>query len=131
MPSSNELPSQKRPKDLNGLKTINDRYGLAAGDAALCKAASLLSRQVGSANIYREGGDEFIVLLLLMSEQDFLEAKKAIQRKLSEIKEYVIAVGFAYTEDMMQINETITLADNKMYKDEAEYYRIHDWRKRS
>ncbi len=64
-----------------------------------------------------------------MSEQDFLETKKAIQRKLSEIKEYVIAVGFAYTEDMMQINETITLADNKMYKDEAEYYRIHDWRK--
>lgn len=70
-------------------------------------------------------------MLLLMSEQDFLEAKKAIQRKLSETKECVIAVGFAYTEDMMQINETITLADNKMYKDEAEYYRIHDWRKRS
>lgn len=70
-------------------------------------------------------------MLLLMSEQDFLEVKKAIQRKLSETKECVITVGFAYTEDMMQINETITLADNKMYKDEAEYYRIHDWRKRS
>ncbi|WP_164120954.1 GGDEF domain-containing protein [Sharpea azabuensis] len=117
--------------DLNDLKTINDRYGHAAGDAALCKVASLLSRQVGNANIYREGGDEFIVLLPLMSEQDFLEVKKAIQRKLSETKEYVVAVGFAFSEDMSKINETVALADNKMYQDKDEYYRIHDRRKRS
>lgn len=117
--------------DLNGLKAINDLYGHAAGDIALCEVASLLSKQFGNTNIYREGGDEFIVLLPLISKQDFLDAKKNIQRKINETKDYVIATGFAFTEDMSQINETIALADNKMYQDKAEYYRKHDRRKRS
>lgn len=117
--------------DLNGLKAINDLYGHAAGDIALCEVASLLSKQFGNTNIYREGGDEFIVLLPLISKQDFLDAKKSIQRKINETKDYVIATGFAFTEDMSQINETIALADNKMYQDKAEYYRKHDRRKRS
>ena len=105
--------------DLNGLKAINDLYGHAAGDIALCEVASLLSKQFGNTNIYREGGDEFIVLLPLISKQDFLDGKKRIQRKINETKDYVIATGFAFTEDMSQINETIALADNKMYQDKA------------
>ncbi|HEY0383056.1 MAG TPA: GGDEF domain-containing protein [Candidatus Elarobacter sp.] len=46
--------------DLDNLKTINDRFGHAAGDAALAAAARCLREQCGNAGIvYRIGGDEF------------------------------------------------------------------------
>ena len=46
--------------DLDGLKAINDRFGHAAGDAALEMTARVLRDRSGHAGIvYRIGGDEF------------------------------------------------------------------------
>jgi diguanylate cyclase (GGDEF)-like protein len=46
--------------DLDNLKTINDRFGHAAGDAALAAAARCLRERCGDSGIvYRIGGDEF------------------------------------------------------------------------
>jgi diguanylate cyclase (GGDEF)-like protein len=50
--------------DLDGLKAINDRFGHAAGDAALkAVAAQLLGHTRGSDVAGRMGGDEFAVIL--------------------------------------------------------------------
>jgi diguanylate cyclase (GGDEF)-like protein len=46
--------------DLDGLKTINDRFGHAAGDVALAMTARCLRARCGDAGtVYRIGGDEF------------------------------------------------------------------------
>jgi diguanylate cyclase (GGDEF)-like protein len=46
--------------DLDNLKTINDRFGHGAGDAALATAARCLRERCGEAgSVYRIGGDEF------------------------------------------------------------------------
>jgi diguanylate cyclase (GGDEF)-like protein len=50
--------------DLEGFKRINDDYGHAVGDEALCQVASFLSRAVRDTDfVARWGGDEFVVLL--------------------------------------------------------------------
>jgi diguanylate cyclase len=50
--------------DLNGLKSINDKYGHAAGDEAIKSLAARLSRSIrGSDLAARIGGDEFMLLL--------------------------------------------------------------------
>lgn len=50
--------------DINGMKAINDRYGHAAGDAALTHVARVLIDQVRESDLVgRLGGDEFGVLL--------------------------------------------------------------------
>lgn len=50
--------------DLDGLKAINDRFGHAAGDAALLAVAEQLSTHIrGSDLAGRMGGDEFAVIL--------------------------------------------------------------------
>ena len=49
--------------DLNGLKTINDTRGHNSGDKYIKDSVELISRFFPFDNIYRYGGDEFVVIL--------------------------------------------------------------------
>jgi diguanylate cyclase (GGDEF)-like protein len=63
--------------DLNGMKTINDRWGHNAGDAALLHVARTLIDNVRHADVVaRLGGDEFGVLLV-KTGQEAAEEKAA------------------------------------------------------
>jgi diguanylate cyclase (GGDEF)-like protein len=56
--------------DLNGMKTINDRWGHNAGDAALLHIARTLLDNVRHADVVaRLGGDEFGVLLVKTGQE--------------------------------------------------------------
>lgn len=51
--------------DLDAFKSINDRYGHATGDAALCTVSRALEQTVRASDfVGRLGGDEFVVLML-------------------------------------------------------------------
>ena len=63
--------------DLDGFKAINDRYGHAAGDAALQAVAERLLANVRESDVVgRMGGDEF-AMVLVQTDQTTAEAKAA------------------------------------------------------
>ncbi|MCR5814861.1 MAG: diguanylate cyclase [Desulfovibrio sp.] len=49
--------------DLNNLKAINDQYGHKMGDAYLLSAVEMIQDCFPGSQIYRIGGDEFVVVL--------------------------------------------------------------------
>ena len=55
--------------DLNGLKKVNDSYGHEAGDKYICDSAEVLTSCFGKENVYRIGGDEFMVIILGETEE--------------------------------------------------------------
>jgi diguanylate cyclase (GGDEF)-like protein len=73
--------------DLNGMKQINDRYGHAAGDAALNQVAQILRERTRESDIVgRIGGDEFGVLL---AQSDMTQAEV----KAKDLAEAIAAHG--------------------------------------
>ena len=69
--------------DLDGFKEINDCFGHAAGDAVLVEVAHRLRNSVRSPDfISRIGGDEFVILLPVISPDD---AKKTAERIIASV----------------------------------------------
>lgn len=82
---SGQFPVSNLFFDVDGLKTINDRQGHAAGDALLLRMAHLLKSSFrGDDLIARIGGDEFAVLLPGVSAQGLRESIQRVLRKLQD-----------------------------------------------
>ena len=65
--------------DIDAFRSLNDRYGHKAGDRALKNLAEVIKESIGrrSAVLGRQGGDEFVILLLGI---DLNEATKIAER---------------------------------------------------
>lgn len=110
--------------DLNGLKRINDLLGHGEGDRALTDLADSLSRVFGKKNVYRAGGDEFVVLDELMTEEDLSQKCEAF-RAVAESIHLSVALGGVFCPDSRALEECMKRADAFMYEDKRQYYASH------
>jgi diguanylate cyclase (GGDEF)-like protein len=112
--------------DLNGLKKINDSLGHKAGDSLLKNAAELLQKAFAGYEIYRAGGDEFVMFCPGVTEGLFMQ-QIAQLRLLADSTEHIsFAVGAVYCKGDYDIISAMHTADERMYKDKQNYYRNCD-----
>jgi len=109
--------------DMNGLKTINDSKGHAAGDKALQSVAICFLKSITSKNtVYRIGGDEFVILCRHSGEDEVKQLIERIQKNLSKT-EYKCAVGYSFHPDGSEtIDDMLKESDEKMYEDKKAFY---------
>ncbi|MBQ1297638.1 MAG: diguanylate cyclase, partial [Clostridiales bacterium] len=94
-------------------------------DLLLKNAAMVLQNVFVGDQIFRAGGDEFMILLTYTTE-DVIKDKIVKARKLSKKYGNVsFAVGYAYQNDSKDITGALKLADQRMYEDKAKYYVDH------
>lgn len=108
--------------DVNGLKEINDTRGHRAGDAALQRTAHLLTTCYELEYTYRIGGDEFLVLVPLVTELDFRTSFRRLRELVASEQGLSIALGSDWVADTAHLQENITQTDQRMYCDKVAYY---------
>lgn len=116
--------------DLNGLKHMNDTEGHFAGDAMILDAVELLRREFGSEELYRIGGDEFIVIFPGISEDAF---EKRVEEFRPVLKEsgVSLAIGPWWSETNEDADGAFYHADLRMYADKKAFYDSHPEMKKS
>lgn len=114
--------------DLNGLKQVNDTRGHAAGDRAIAEVAHTLQDSFTDWDIYRFGGDEFVVLAPRVGKQAFESAAEAFAATYASGDEARLSVGYAWGGSSREVDRIMHTADDGMYAAKRAYYRTHDRR---
>ena len=111
--------------DVNGLKAMNDSCGHIAGDRMLSKTASLLKLAFGDYEIYRAGGDEFVIFCPDITKKKLDEQIEQLRSLTERTPDISFAVGTVHVTGGYDIHKTMQAADERMYADKKEYYRLH------
>ena len=114
--------------DLNGLKRVNDEDGHSAGDLLLKKAGLVLQEVFIEDNVYRAGGDEFMVIAA-GSRESFENKLHTLREKASDPDNVCFSFGYCYNDSGLDIRDAMRVADEEMYKDKEKYYFEHPERK--
>ena len=112
--------------DVNFLKKVNDTYGHERGNEYLINACKLVCSVFGAENVYRIGGDEFVVIIdddrVAIAQYFVKQIRTEMERKnandsLQPWEKISAAVGVAYYESDYDktADEVFKRADKEMY----------------
>lgn len=108
--------------DISGLKNINDSRGHTAGDCFIQSAYKILISEFDSTNVFRIGGDEFLVICIDCLKWNF-------EQKVSKLRENIrksgmpLSVGMAWEPaGYKDIKTMMVQADKRMYQDKQAFY---------
>ena len=110
--------------DVNGLRVINNLYGHEEGDKMLMTVVHIITKYVRKTDVYRKGGDEFVIVCENILEKEFLAKIEAIKSELPNTG-YSASFGSIYRKETDSLNELISLADAFMYVEKENYRQAH------
>ena len=112
--------------DIDSFKSINDRFGHSVGDDAISTVGKMLHKAVGEKGVIcRYGGDEFIILMDVNSQEeiiDMIDVIKTQEIALNESgkKPYNInfSIGYGtYDSKRESIDDFLKKIDTSMYEE--------------
>ncbi len=109
--------------DLDGFKQVNDKLGHMEGDNVITHVASGIKQHFRSGDVIgRVGGDEFLILMKDIPDDDIVKRKCAsIVYAISELADklncrfFGVSVGAVVTETCNDYDELFRAADTVMY----------------
>ena len=119
--------------DLDGLKSVNDKYGHKAGDQLIINAANLFKKVFRKVDVLgRVGGDEFLALIVNMNSpqinnlnERLMQTFEAWNIKQEQDLQISYSIGLACDNAKLQtLEQLISQADENMYKQKR--YKYHN-----
>lgn len=111
--------------DINDLKQVNDTLGHAAGDELIQGAAQVLRKTMyEGCDLFRTGGDEFVMFVVNRGEQEIENGRKRMDealRRHNQANPIFLSIALGYDQFKFKSEDTITAlisrADSMMYDD--------------
>lgn len=110
--------------DINGMKEINDFYGHHQGDKILITTAAKVFNLFKPDELFRIGGDEFVIITYDLTETDFYEKFNLLRNifcKKTNLP-FSIATGSCWVKSPSDLNSLLQQADSAMYTDKKKFY---------
>ena len=108
--------------DLNGLKVVNDRDGHEAGDRLLVQAGEILRKVFYQEDLFRTGGDEFIVITGGISRDTFYKKLDRLRGDMLKNASVSFAIGEYWSDGTTDMKSAFRIADERMYADKQHFY---------
>lgn len=110
--------------DIDNFKIVNDTHGHHVGDKILIKTAQILQSYCRENDFtFRVGGDEFLLVIMDLRQEDVQLILNRIERKIQkDSRDHVTKSGFSYgiTYGLkVDFQQLIKTADNNMYVNKA------------
>ena len=108
--------------DVNNLKRMNDEYGHEAGDALIVSAAAKLSYWDNYGDVYRMGGDEFMIVILNKTPDTVQKMVNEWYPTVGQLNsdsqgfKCVLSWGLAFGEKGCNFDALEKEADDRMYE---------------
>ena len=110
--------------DVDDFKSINDRYGHDVGDKILKRVASVLQHSFRSVDqIYRIGGDEFVIIMTRANStmrqlvlDKINHANQVLQQGAEDIPPTSLSVGVAFCDRENPQGDLLKDADTALYR---------------
>ncbi len=116
--------------DINGLKRTNDELGHERGDELIITVANKLVEVFGSNNVFRIGGDEFVVYSYDTPAEVFNAMIEKAKELLADPDASASVGGMYATDASMDIEAVKEKAEEIMYAEKELYYSNNDRRRR-
>ncbi|HEU4461059.1 MAG TPA: GGDEF domain-containing protein [Solirubrobacterales bacterium] len=110
--------------DLDGFKQVNERYGHLEGDRLLAEIGGSLRKEVRvEDSVFRQGGDEFAVIVPEVNAEEAGEVAKRLRGRVTqrgfgsdELRPLSAATGFAmFPADGRSVDELLGVADADLF----------------
>ena len=110
--------------DINGMKEINDFYGHHQGDKILITTVAKVFNLFKSDELFRIGGDEFVIITYDLTETDFYEKFNLLRNIFCEKTNlpFSIATGSCWVKSPSDLNSLLQQADSAMYTEKKKFY---------
>ena len=110
--------------DINGMKEINDFYGHHQGDKILITTVAKVFNLFKPDELFRIGGDEFVIITYDLTETDFYEKFNLLLNIFCEKTNlpFSIATGSCWVKSPSDLNSLLQQADSAMYTDKKKFY---------
>ena len=113
--------------DANGLKELNDTAGHEAGDKLLIRIVHKIMSVFRTSEIFRTGGDEFVILCEDIKEDDFFSRTNSLRKSLAVSSNFEsdASIGVCWSDSAVYIEEIVNQAEADMYEDKRLYHMNH------
>lgn len=110
--------------DVNGLKQVNDTQGHLAGDLVLKGLGKMLKAHFGGNDVFRVGGDEFLVLKASLKPKVFELLVEEFKATINCTHKTSVAIGCSCATETKDIMTALTEAEKAMYADKKNFYQL-------